>query len=435
MRRYRSGFRLVLLAPMLAATIGFAQASIDPAMPTGPAQSLQELLARTLEQDPQLLVSKALAGVGEQRRAQALSRLAPVLGAQATYGKSQDTVFGVPVDGSTERSAASLRWNLFNAGIDLAEIKGSTQDLAAARQDVRRAREEISERIAQAYAELRRHEELLPFSQARMREAKRLVDQVARANELGKLADADARQATAVYLDAQVAHGQLLADLRSAQERMSILTDAPLRPTQPVHLPASYLAGDPQATGAAGIVAAAQLRADAAQQRVLPWLSTVAPRVDLEYNHQFNNHTIPTTDPQQLRGWQVTARWDLPLGGENQARRAEGVLRAEAAKAEAERVARTVQAELATLPPRMIQGEEAIHQLNDQIAQYDELVRTGELQFQAGRKSLVQLVQLLDSRFVAQQRRAEERYKLLTACMRYLALRGDFLPAMGLATE
>lgn len=417
---------------LLASRLVFAQPAVDPTLPAGPAQSLQELLARTLEQDPQLLVSQALAGVGEERRAQALSRFGPVLGAQAARGQSQDTVFGQPVDGSTERSAASLRWNLFNAGADMAEFKGSTQELAAARQDVRRAREEISERIAQAYAELLRHEELLPFSQARMREAERLVQQVARANALGKLADADARQATAAWLDAQVAHGQLLADLRSAQERMTILTGAALRPTRPVRLPARYFTGDAQPAGAAGIVAAAELRADAAQERVLPWVSTIAPRVDLEYNHQLHNRTVPSVDPQQLHGWQLVARWELPLGGENQARRAEGVMRAAAARAEAERVLRTVQAELATLPPRMAHSEQAIVQLDDQITQYDALVRAGELQFQAGRKSLLQLVQLLDSRFVAQERRAEERYKLLTARMRYLALRGDFLPALGL---
>ena len=66
---------------------------------------------------------------------------------------------------------------------------------------------------------------------------------------------------------------------------------------------------------------------------------------------------------------------------------------------------------------------------------YDQLVRAAELQYQAGKRSLLQLVQLLDSRYLAQQRRAEERYKLLAAQLRFLALRGDFLPAMGVASH
>ncbi|MBS0344048.1 MAG: TolC family protein, partial [Proteobacteria bacterium] len=67
--------------------------------------------------------------------------------------------------------------------------------------------------------------------------------------------------------------------------------------------------------------------------------------------------------------------------------------------------------------------------------QYDQLVRAGELQYQAGKRSLLQLVQLLDSRYVAQQRRADEGYKLLAAQLRFLAVRGDFLPALGVASN
>ncbi|WP_213956074.1 MULTISPECIES: TolC family protein [unclassified Variovorax] len=411
---------------------GGVRASQGLPAPSGPAESLQELLARALEQDPQLQVSSALLGVTEERRAQARSRLGPVLSVQGSRGRSDDRNFGRVVQGTTDQSNVALRWNVFNSGNDLVEFKGSTQDVAAAQQDVRRAREEIGERIADAYAEILRHEELLPFSHERMKEARRLLAQVQRSNELGKLADVDARQAQAAYLDAEVAQGQLLADLRSARDRMIIITGSELNPTKPVKLPAQLLANDAP-TGSAGVVAAAELRADAAQQRVLPWLSSFSPRVDVEYNKLLSNNTVPASDPTQLRGWQVTARWDLPLGGENQARRAEGVLRATAAKAEADRVLRTVQAELATLPPRIAHSEEAIAQLDLQIAQYDELVRAGDIQFQAGRRSLTQLVQLLDSRFVAQQRRAEERLKLLTSRFRYLALRGDFLAAMDLA--
>ncbi|MEJ8851702.1 TolC family protein [Variovorax rhizosphaerae] len=409
-------------------------ARTDLLAPSGAPESLQALLARALEQDPQLEVSSALLGVTEERRAQARSRLGPVFSVQGSRGRSQEANFGRNVDGKTDQASMALRWNLFNGGNDIAEFKGSTQDVAAAQQDVRRAREEIGERIGDAYAEILRHEELLPHSMERMKEAKRLLALVQKSNELGKLADVDARQAQAAYLDAEVAHGQLLADLRAARDRMIVITASELRPTLPVKLAPGLLAPD-SPMGSAGIVAAAKLRADAAEQRVLPWLSSFSPRVDLEYNKLLSNRTVPATDPTELHGWQVTARWDLPLGGENQARRAEGLKRAQAAKAEADRVLRNVQSELATLPPRMRHSEEAIAQLDQQIAQYDELVRVGDLQFQAGRRSLTQLVQLLDSRFVAQQRRAEERLKLLTSRLRYLALRGDFLAAMGLASD
>ena len=444
--KHRLNIPLMLLMAGTAFFAGAAWSASAPAEPAstessphpsadrlvGAPETLQMLLARTMEQDPQLLVARALEAASGHRRVQARSRLAPVFNAQAMQGRSKETLFDEPVNGATDESSVGVRWNLFNGGADMAELRGTTQEAAAAREDVRRALEEIGERVANAYAELLRHEQLLPASRQRLDEAERLVHQVQRATELGKLAPSDSNQARAALLDAQVAHGQLLADLRSARDRLTILTGVTLRPLAPVELPGAFLEPDAQA-GEAALLTAARLRAQASSARVLPWVSTVAPRIDLDYNQQLHNKTRPVTDAKQVHGWLLTARWDLPLGGENQARRAENIARAEAAKAEADRVERTLQSELATLPPRIANSRSAIVQLDEQIEQYDQLVRAGDLQYQAGKRSLIQLVQLLDSRYVAQQRRAEEGYKLLTAELRYLALRGDFLPALGLA--
>lgn len=430
---------LLLAGATLSTTTAWAApAAAEPMAAPGPErlagapETLQSLLARTMEQDPQLLVARALEAASGERRAQARSRLAPVLNAQALQGHAKETLFGEPVDGRTDESSVGLRWNLFNGGADMAELRGSTHDVAAAREDVRRAREEIGERVANAYAELLRNEDLLPASRQRLGEAQRLVALVTRSTELGKLAPSDTNQAQAALLDAQVAHGQLLADLHSGRDRLAILTGVALRPLLPVELPDAFLKPDAP-TGESGLLAAARMRAQAAGARVLPWASTIAPRIDLDYNQELHNKSRPITDAKQDHGWLVSARWDLPLGGENQARRAENIARAEAARAEADRVERTLRSELATLPARMANSRSAIDQLDEQIGQYDQLVRAGDLQYQAGKRSLLQLVQLLDSRYVAQQRRADERYKLLAAQLRYLALRGNFLPALGVA--
>ncbi|MBS0343028.1 MAG: TolC family protein, partial [Proteobacteria bacterium] len=340
-------------------------AASDPLRLAGAPESLQSLLARTMEQDPQLLVARALEAASGERRAQARSRLAPVLNAQALQGHARETLFGEPVDGRTDEASMGVRWNLFNGGADVAELRGSTHDVAAAREDVRRAREEIGERVADAYAQLLRYEELLPASRRRIDEAQRLVAMVGRATELGKLAPSDANQARAALLDAQVAHGQLLADLRSGRDRLAILTGVALRPPVPVELPRALLAPDAP-SGESGLLAAARIRAQAASARVLPWTSTIAPRIDLDYSQQLHNNSRPVTDAKQEHGWLISARWDLPLGGENQARRAENIARAEAAKAEADRVERTLQSELATLPPRMESSRSAIEQLDEQ---------------------------------------------------------------------
>ena len=94
-----------------------------------------------------------------------------------------------------------------------------------------------------------------------------------------------------------------------------------------------------------------------------------------------------------------------------------------------------VLSELVALGPRIANAERAVGQIEGQIAQYTALVRAGELQFEAGRRSLSQLVQLHDSRFAAEQRRAEQAHRLLGARLRQLALSGALLPALGLSGD
>src|SRR5690349_23513206 len=120
--------RSICLAALAAAAMstGSAWATSAPAaspalesnaMPSaerlaGAPETLQSLLARTMEQDPQLLVARALEAASGERRAQARSRLAPVLNAQALQGRAKETLFGAPVDGRTDESSVGLRWNL-----------------------------------------------------------------------------------------------------------------------------------------------------------------------------------------------------------------------------------------------------------------------------------------------------------------------------------
>ena len=436
-----------------------------PAPPPGQAESLPALLARVLASDPQVRVAQSLRQATEQRRLQARSRLGPTLSVSANQGGSQETEFGRPVDRSTNRAEASLRWNLYNGGNDLAELRGATRDVLAAGQDVRRAREDTSERLTEVYVDLLRLQTLLPHAAQRLLAVQRLVDQVRQQNQAGKASDADAAQAAASLLDAEIVHEQLLADHDSARQKLVGLVGGEVRAVLPVALPvdgpvdkpadkpvakpvdkpvdkptdgpalAMPAAISPDAQrSASGLIAAAQLRAEAARDRVRPIGSLLAPRIDLELRRQLSDRTLPALTTEQQQVWLISARWDFPLLGETAARRSETQRRAEAAEAEAERVARGALAELQSLGPRIANAERAVAQLDQQIVQFNTLVRAGELQFEAGRRTLAQLITLRESRFNAEQRRVEQAHRLLGARLRLLALTGQLLPALGLGS-
>jgi outer membrane protein TolC len=76
-----------------------------------------------------------------------------------------------------------------------------------------------------------------------------------------------------------------------------------------------------------------------------------------------------------------------------------------------------------------------VAQLDRQVEQYNALVKAAELQFEAGRRSLPQLVALHDSRYNAEQRRSDQAHRLLTSQLRQLSLSGGLLPALGLPGE
>lgn len=414
-----------------------------PAPPPGQAESLPALLARVLASDPQVRVAQSLLQATEQRRLQARSRLGPTLAVSANQGGSQETEFGRPVDRSTNRAEASLRWNLYNGGNDLAELRGATRDTAAAGQDVRRAREDTSERLTEVYVDLLRLQTLLPHAVQRLAAVQRLVDQVRQQNQAGKASDADSAQAAASLLDAEIVHEQVLADHDSARQKLVGLVGGEVRAVLPVILaadlpsPAAATAATPEALRSAninGLVAAAQLRAESARDRVRPVGSLLAPRIDVELRRQLSDRTVPALTTEQQQVWLLTARWDFPLLGESIARRSETQRRAEAAEAEADRVARGAQAELQSLGPRIANAERAVAQLDQQIVQFNTLVRAGEVQFEAGRRTVAQLIALRESRFNAEQRRVEQAHRLLGARLRLLALTGQLLPAMGLAS-
>ncbi|MEK8049517.1 TolC family protein [Ideonella sp. DXS22W] len=434
--RSAPGLVIALAIALAGVAPGVRAQAAAPAAPlaaTPPAESLAAMVARVLSQDPAVRVQGALLQATDERRRQAQSRLWPTVGVSSTRGSAnvtEESLFGsnLPFDRRTDRTEASIRWNLYNFGNDAAELRGASRDLAAATEDMRRAREETAERIGESYIELLRVQLVVPHSQRRLDAVRQLVQQVGRQNQAGKVSDADLQQAQASLLDAEVAHEQLLADLVSARERLATLTGSELREAVPVALPPPGASVEARS----GLVAAARERAQGARERVRPMVSLVAPKVDLEYRQRLADHTTPASTTTERFGWTLSARWDFPVAGENFARRAEGERRAEAAEAEAERVLRAAQSELASLPPRIAQSERAVAQIERQIAQYDALVRAGELQFEAGRRTLAQLVQLHDSRFNAEQRRVEQSHRLLQARLRQLSLTGGLLPALNL---
>ena len=184
-----------LIAPVLQASEQPAEApaplllEAPPALrqqitapPAEAAESLPALMLRVLRVDPQVRTAQALWQVAQQRRQQALSRLGPSIFVQAVAGQGAETEFGRAIDRRTDRAEAGLRWNLYNSGNDQAELQASERELAAAAQELRRAREDTTERLAETYVGLLHVQAQLPMAAERLSMVRQLAERVQRQN-------------------------------------------------------------------------------------------------------------------------------------------------------------------------------------------------------------------------------------------------------------
>lgn len=416
--------------PSGAAGAAAFPAAVPAANPARGGASLRDLLMRSVPGDPQVRLAAAAQAVAQERLSQSKSRLWPTLGLTATAGEGQDDDFGRVVRRRVDRSEMLLRWNVYNGGVDAAEITATEREWAATTEDLSQALDLASERIANAYLDAWRWQSLVEPSLARVKTIERWVEQARTQVRAGRLSDADLQQAEYSLTDAQLSHQVLVSEHLGALGALSALVNEPVASVLPQTLPRVSPA-DASGLTPAG-VRVARLRADAASSRVLSTANVASPRVDLDARKRLSDNTTPRNSTSQREGWTVGMRWEMPLGGETFSRRREAVARAEGAQAEVARIEQGLVSELASITPRLASAEQAVAQLQSQAEQYNALLRAGRVQFEAGRRTLQQLMQLEDGRINVVQRLAEQNNRLDKLRLRLLVLSGRLSSAMGI---
>lgn len=406
-----------------------------------PAVHFQQLLQSALARDPQVQSAQALLRATQAQLQQARSRWFPTLGVNVNKTKSQDEDQGVPLERKSERVDATVKWNLYAGGTDQASIDSLSRDVAAAELDLQRASEESAEKLATAYAEAVRAESVVATATAlmdRLQLLKALVDkQVAS----GKSSEVDAQTSASSLLEVSITLSESQAAARRARLKLSALSGMlPAPQLAALSLPPSPTLDDQRPpewqTLREGNVRylAARLRAESARLKVGTWAALLQPRVDLQVRHALSDRTQPTPTSNTRVSTGLSLSLEMPLGGETFARRDEGLQRAEAAAAEAERISLDAQIEWADAADRLSTARHTQYIHRRQIDHLERVLRGAAVQFEAGRRSLVQLIDLEKMPFSARQKMAESTATQFTAQVRMLALGGGLLDALGRTT-
>ncbi len=402
-----------------------------------------EVLALVMARDPQVRSAREALNVLIAQAGQAQSRLFPRIGLSTNYGRSQEVSQGALFNRATNRSEAYLRWNLFNGLSDRTQIDAADHERLGAIADLQRALDDACQRSIEAYFDWLRLARQSERSALRVEQVSMLAARVQQQWAGGKVTEGDAQLAASSLIDAQFAHETIVADREAARAKIETLAGARLGQPTPWALPAdaAVAAGFElplddalaQARQGNGQWRAAEERAEAARLRVGAVPADYLPKLDLDLRRRLADHTAPALDPSQRGSWTLQLTYEIPLGGEIGYKRDELRARAQATLADADRVGQSVRSDLAATRFRAQQARAALEPLKRQTGYLQDVVRTSELQYDAGRRSLLQLIQLRDQRFTAEQRSADNDYRLLSAQSQWLALSGTLAQALGIA--
>ncbi|WP_326543472.1 TolC family protein [Pseudorhodoferax sp.] len=401
--------------------------------------TLPRALDQALARDARLAGARASAQAARAQQRQADGRLWPSTGLRLTQGRSSDRDPPFVLERTTRRGEAFVRWNLFNGLGDQRQIAAQAFDAVAAEADLLQALDEACERIAAAYFALLRQQHLAGLARQRLREVERLAARVASQAALGKAPDADAQLAEASRIDAQLALQGIEAEGRAARARLAVLLGLPdgaglqvaeaSLPPADAGLELREWAGLAERQNGQWLAAAA--RVAAVRRRMASIAPEYLPRLDLDLRRGLYDRTDPQPTTAQRHGWSVGLTWEVPLGGAPRARQDELRARAELAEAELQRVCDQVQADAAAAREQARQTASAAPQLAQQRQRWDLVVRASELQFDAGRRSLMQLIDQYDRRFGVQQRDIDNAWQQAEAHLRLRRLAGDLAEWFG----
>ena len=407
------------------------------------ATPFPQVLAMVLSQDPQVRGAREALNVSLAALKQTRSRLFPTAGVTTDFGRARETSQGTPFDQRTNRTEAFLRWNLFNGFNDTNQITATAHERLASVADLQRTLDDVCQRTVEAYFDWLRLQQQLDWAEQRVVEVAVLSDRVQRQFAGGKVSEGDAQLAASALIDAQFARDSLVAERDTARNKVETLAGAPLGLPQPWAMPAEAalqarvdLSIDEalaKARQGNGQWRAAQERAEAARIRIGRVAPDYLPKLELDLRRRMNDKADPQLNPTTDRAWSLQLSYAIPLGGEIGARREELQARAQGALADVDRVEQSVRGELAAARFRGLQAQAAQEPVARQVRYLQEVVRTSEIQFEAGRRSLLQLIQLRDQRFVAEQRSADNAYRVLNAQSQWLATSGTLATTLGVA--
>ncbi|MDO9226342.1 MAG: TolC family protein [Pseudomonadota bacterium] len=381
-----------LLALLLSAQLG--------------AAPLPAVVDQVLQRHPDIRSSQALLEASQAQMRQVRSDFYPTLGLNYRQVDAQDSQTGVSVGRDTKRGNATLRWNLFNGRIDSNRLRSAGLNQEAAVADLDDAHERIALEVTERYAELVRLRQRLEVADTLIKEFEALRASVKNRVDAGRVSPADLDQIESDLIRIRVQRSQLRGQLGGGEYRFQQLTGQP-----PANLSAPWLEAPDNARGLeqlqallendnpqlrAGMKRVAARAAEVNAARGAYW-----PSLDLELNRRLYADISPAAVTDTQRSNQISLNLEIPLGGRTFARVDESVERHKAARAAADSLRINLSGDLGALHQELAEARVIQPELVERVETTSRVYHAYRLQFDAGKRSLLDVATAQNERFSA----------------------------------
>ncbi len=419
------------ILPALTCLLGITIGSISDLQ----AESLKEAVNQVLQRHPDIQSAQALLDAAGEKIKQARSNYYPVLGASSQYSDVRGQRNDQREDYTAARTDAFLRWSLFNGFTDQYSIEARQHDRAASAAQLERAHEQTALMVAETYLDVLRLEALVQHTETYIEGLDKLVGLIQQRADLGRSAEAERHQANARAIQARNQRAQLLAQLRGARHKYEQLT---LRSPTDLKYPEFKLEvaerpldtvlqrvteTNPGLRAALESIAAREAEIGVARGALLP-------SVNLELRKRLLADVGSTSEFDTDASAQLMLNYEIPLGGANQSRKAEAHHLKQAARAEAERVALDLKTTLGELHESLKEAIGITPSLRENIDATTHVVNAYTLQFNAGKRSLLDLLSAWSDRHQAYTSSVENWHEQTLSIARIHALEGSFRKAL-----
>lgn len=406
---------LAILALMFAGTAG--------------AAPLPEVVRDALQQHPAVRSSQALLNAAEEQVVQANSNFFPSLGLNMQNADSRDTQFGAPLDRTTRRTDAVLRWNLFRGQADVHGRESAGRDREAASGDVGDARERTVLQLTQVYLDVLRLRRQVALVEEHIADYRRLGLKVRLRADMGRVSPAEAEQVQIGLIEAEARLSQLRGQLAGAETQFRLLTGRE----------ATDLVEPTLDDGAAALdrealldrlrvenprVRAAFERAEGRAADVGVVGGALSPTLDLELRKRLQSDIspVPVTDTRGSTLLQLN--YEVPLGGASFSRRRQAIERSTAARMTAEALLLEAQTNLTQTWESWREVRAIAARLEQRRETAKRIVDAYDRQFMAGKRSTNDLLVVRGSRLQAESDQVDNRFVQLLNNANILALLG-----------